>query len=78
MEEAFFRRLPGDFAVRQTATRDSIQPFLCFSHSLRQQTFDHPTMTGVFPHYTVHPDEKMKRTETRTTRRAEMKTTPFE
>lgn len=67
--------IPGLFAARQTASRESIQPFFCFSHSLRQQTFDHSTMTRVFPHYMVHLDEKMKRTEAR---RAEIKTTLFE
>lgn len=38
----------------------SVQPFLSFFHSLRWQTFDQSTMTRVFPHYTVHPDEKRK------------------
>lgn len=36
-----------------------IQPFLCFAHSLRQRTFDQPTMTGLLAHYEVHLDEKL-------------------
>ncbi|CAB1415991.1 unnamed protein product [Pleuronectes platessa] len=42
----------------------------------RRQTFDRSTMTRVFPHYTAHLDEKMKRTEM--TRGTETRTTPFE
>lgn len=45
--------------ARRTRTPERIQPFLCFSHSLRHQTFDHPTMTGLLPHYVVHLDEKL-------------------
>lgn len=32
-----------------------IQPFLCFSHSLRRRTFDQPTMTGLLAHYVRGP-----------------------
>lgn len=62
MEEAFFRRHPGAFAGRMM---ERIQLFLCFSHSLKQQTFDHSTMTRVFPHYMVHLDRKKKDEEDR-------------
>lgn len=37
-----------------------IQPFLSFSHSLRQRTFDQPTMTGLLVHYEIHPAEKSR------------------
>lgn len=43
-----------------------------------KKTFDHSSVTRVLPHYMVEPDEKMKRTETRMMRRAEMKTRVFE
>lgn len=65
------------FCAKQTGTRETIQPFLCFLHSLKQRTFDHSTMTGVFPHYTVHHDIK-KKMKKRLRKITEMRTTPFE
>lgn len=56
MKEAFFRRHPVAFCGE--AKRNEGKLFSCFFHSLSQHTFDHSTMTKVFPHLTVHLDKK--------------------